>query len=61
MIGLVENWHVGHIFENIIPALNRGGVTDEQIETILVKNPQAIFGGDSILNRTKDEIEKVVR
>lgn len=61
MIGLVENWHVGHIFENIIPALKRGGVTDEQIETILVKKPQAIFGGESSKNRTKDEIEKVVR
>lgn len=42
---LISNWHPGNIFENIIPALLKGGVTESQIETILVKNPNRIFGG----------------
>lgn len=46
LAGLVENWHVSHIFENIIPSLKNGGVTDEQINTILVGNPSRIFGGE---------------
>lgn len=42
---LIANWHMDHIFENIIPQLKEGGVSDEQIDTILVKNPNRIFGG----------------
>lgn len=40
---LVTNWNVSHIFENIIPTLKKGGVTDEQVETMLVDNPRNIF------------------
>ncbi|MFB4165757.1 phosphotriesterase [Alteribacillus sp. JSM 102045] len=42
---LTKDWHTTHIFENIIPALKKGGVTDDQINTILVNNPRRIFGG----------------
>ncbi len=42
---LVANWSVSHIFDNIIPALKNGGVTDEQVQTILVDNPRGIFSG----------------
>lgn len=42
---LVANWNVSHIFENIIPALKRGGVTEKQVDTMLVDNPRNIFIG----------------
>jgi phosphotriesterase-related protein len=42
---LVINWEMTHIFENIIPQLKSRGVSDEKIDTILVKNPNRIFGG----------------
>jgi phosphotriesterase-related protein len=41
----VENWHPIHISKDIIPAFKRAGVTDEQIDTIMVENPRRIFGG----------------
>jgi len=40
---LIANWHPSHLFNNIIPALKKGGVTDEQIETIIKKNPERLF------------------
>ncbi len=35
---LIANWHPTHLFNNIIPALKKEGVTDEQIETIIKGN-----------------------
>lgn len=35
-----------HIFKNIIPALKKAGVTDEQINTMLVENPRRLFIGE---------------
>lgn len=53
---LIANWHPANIFENIIPALIKGGVKEEQIETILVKNPNRIFGGsESALKEVEAE------
>lgn len=43
---LVTNWHMTHIFENIIPVLKERGVSEDQINTILVQNPKQIFGGN---------------
>ncbi|QYJ17272.1 Phosphotriesterase homology protein [Rubrobacter xylanophilus DSM 9941] len=40
---LLANWHIGHLFENIIPKLRQAGVTEEQIETIFVENPKRLF------------------
>ena len=38
--GLVdEDWSMTLLFERIIPALKEGGMTDEQLETMLVANP----------------------
>jgi phosphotriesterase-related protein len=34
-----EDWSMTLIFERIIPALKEGGMTDEQLETMLVANP----------------------
>lgn len=35
-----------HIFQNIIPALKKAGITDEQINTILVENPRRFLAGE---------------
>jgi phosphotriesterase-related protein len=40
---LLKNWHTTHIFDNIVPRLKKGGVSDEQIEQILVENPKKLF------------------
>jgi phosphotriesterase-related protein len=36
-------WHYNHISDDILPALRKAGVTDDQIEQMLVRNPRAIF------------------
>ncbi len=43
---LVRNWHVGHIFENVIPALREGGISEQQVSQILERNPARLFGGE---------------
>lgn len=43
---LIANWHPTHLFKNVIPALKKGGVTEEQIQAILVDNPRRLFGGE---------------
>jgi phosphotriesterase-related protein len=40
---VTPNWHYLHIHNDVIPALKRHGVTDEQINTMLVDNPRRIF------------------
>ncbi len=37
------NWHYNHISDDIIPALNERGVSEAQIEQMLVGNPRRIF------------------
>ena len=39
----LPNWHYLHIHNDVLPALRQRGVTDEQITTMLVDNPRAIF------------------
>ncbi|CAM3820560.1 phosphotriesterase [Alicyclobacillus pomorum] len=41
---LLENWHITHVFDNVIPQLMEKGVTEEQIDQIMVKNPARMFG-----------------
>jgi phosphotriesterase-related protein len=36
---LAPNWHFTFLWEGVLPVLKEGGVTDEQIETMLVQNP----------------------
>ena len=38
-------WHYQHLFDDVLPALRARGVTDDQIETMLVANPRRYFGG----------------
>jgi len=40
---VLPNWHFLHIHNDVIPALKSRGVTNEQIETMLVDNPRKIF------------------
>ena len=40
---ILPNWHYLHIHNDVIPALKKQGVTHEQIQTMLVDNPRAIF------------------
>lgn len=39
----VPNWHYLHITNDVIPALRKAGVTDEQIRQMTVENPRRIF------------------
>jgi phosphotriesterase-related protein len=39
----LPNWHYLHIHDDVIPALKADGVTDEQLNTMLVDNPRNIF------------------
>jgi phosphotriesterase-related protein len=36
-------WHYTHISDDILPALRRAGVSEDQIDRMLVQNPRAIF------------------
>ena len=42
---LTPRWHFTHIHDDVIPALLARGVTDAQIETMLVGNPRRYFAG----------------
>ncbi|WP_413309730.1 phosphotriesterase-related protein [Bacillus sp. 1P10SD] len=42
---IMENWHPGHIFENILPTLRANGVTETQIDKMLGRNAEALFTG----------------
>jgi len=37
------NWHFLHITNDVVPALQARGVTDEQVNQMLVENPRRIF------------------
>jgi phosphotriesterase-related protein len=41
----VPNWHFTWLFEGVLPALRAGGVTDEQIATMLERNPARWLAG----------------
>jgi phosphotriesterase-related protein len=36
-------WHYNHIPDDILPALRKAGVSEDQIDQMLVRNPRAIF------------------
>jgi len=39
----VPNWHFRHIVDEVVAALKKWGVTENQIHTMLVDNPRTIF------------------
>ncbi|MBD2760016.1 hypothetical protein IEE94_10905 [Yimella sp. cx-573] len=40
---VAPKWNFRHISQDVIPALVEGGLTTEDIDTILVKNPRRYF------------------
>ena len=41
----IPNWHYEYISDDIIPALRAAGVTEAQVDQMLVDNPRRYFGG----------------
>jgi phosphotriesterase-related protein len=39
----LPRWNYLHIHHDVVPALKKAGVTDDQITTMLVDNPRKIF------------------
>lgn len=44
--GAATDWGMTFIFEQVIPALKEAGMTDDQLDTILVENPKRWLGRD---------------
>jgi phosphotriesterase-related protein len=42
---LMPQWHYLHIHDDVLPYLREHGVTEEQIDQMLVENPKRYFGG----------------
>ena len=42
--GAANNWTMTKIFEDVIPVLRESGMTDEQLDTMLVENPKRWLG-----------------
>ena len=36
----VPNWSMTFLFEQVIPTLREGGMTDEQLDQMMVENPK---------------------
>ncbi len=43
MIAGSPNWNMAHVSRNILPAMRKAGVSEEVIETLMVKNPRSYF------------------
>jgi phosphotriesterase-related protein len=43
VMAMLTQWRCTHIREEVLPYLHEHGVTDEQIETMLVANPRRYF------------------
>lgn len=41
------NWHYEHISDDVIPALIEAGVTQPQIDQMMIANPARYFGGEA--------------
>jgi phosphotriesterase-related protein len=42
------DWHFGHLFNDVLPGLLERGVSQAQIETMLVANPRRYFSGSAL-------------
>jgi phosphotriesterase-related protein len=43
--GMVKDWNIRMVPEKVIPNLREGGMTDDQLETMMVENPQRWLAG----------------
>ena len=48
MAAMVETWNPTHFSQRIVPQLKDAGVTDTQIDTLLVDNPRRFFAGEKL-------------
>jgi phosphotriesterase-related protein len=39
------SWHFEHLFDDVLPALRERGVSQQQIDAMLVDNPRRYFAG----------------
>ena len=46
LLQLLAQWNPTHLFDHIIPQLEKRGVTQEQIRTIVEDNPRRLYGGE---------------
>jgi phosphotriesterase-related protein len=44
--GAVKDWSMTLLFESVIPTLREGGMTDEQLDTMMVQNPKRWLAGE---------------
>jgi phosphotriesterase-related protein len=42
--GAANDWSMTFLFESVIPTLKEGGMTDEQLDTMMVENPKRWLG-----------------
>ncbi|MFA5399675.1 MAG: TatD family hydrolase [Dehalococcoidia bacterium] len=45
IVAMLSNWRVDYVSKSILPALKEKGVTDKQINTMMVDNPRSLFTG----------------
>ena len=45
LLALLPDWRPHTIFRKVIPELLKGGLSKDDIETILVENPRRLFSG----------------
>jgi phosphotriesterase-related protein len=45
LLAFLPNWHYLHVQKDVVPALLERGVTQEQVDTMLVANPRRYFEG----------------
>ena len=45
LLALMPNWHYHHVRDDVVPALLERGVTEDQVERMLVDNPREWFEG----------------
>jgi phosphotriesterase-related protein len=43
----LPNWDATHLFKRIIPVLRERGITEQDLDTIFVENPQRYFRGEA--------------
>ena len=49
---MAKEWNPSHFSLRIVPKLKDLGVTDEQIDALLVDNPRRFFAGDKLPARS---------
>ena len=45
---MTQQWNPTHFSLRIVPKLKEHGVTDEQIDALLIDNPRRFFAGDKL-------------